>query len=54
MLIEGMSLTIVSRLLHKAITRIREKAITNEAEALGHAKVVGELFDLGGGNAAVR
>jgi len=46
MLITGMSLTIVSRLLHNAIARIREKAVSNQPEALLHARVVDELFDL--------
>ncbi len=47
MLITGMSLKIVSRLLHNAIARIREKAVSNQPEALLHARVVDELFDLG-------
>lgn len=47
MLITGMSLTIISRLLHTAVTRIREKAVSNHAEALLHARIVDELFDLG-------
>jgi glutamyl-tRNA reductase len=47
MLITGMSMTIISRLLHTAVTRIREKAVSNHAEALLHAKIVDELFDLG-------
>ena len=47
MLITGMSLTIVSRLLHSAIARIREKAVSNQPEALLHARIVDELFDLG-------
>ncbi len=42
-----MSLTIVSRLLHNAIAGIREKAVNNQPEALLHARVVDELFDLG-------
>ena len=47
MLIKGMSLKIVSRLLHTAVTRIREKAATDRAEAQLHARIVDELFDLG-------
>lgn len=47
MLVTGMSMTIVSRLLHSAVTRIREKAVSNHAEALLHAKIVDELFELG-------
>jgi glutamyl-tRNA reductase len=46
MLITGMSMTIVSKLLHNAITKIRDKAIVNRAEALTHAQVLDELFDL--------
>ena len=34
MLITGMSLTIISKLLHTAITSIRDKALVNRAEAL--------------------
>jgi len=45
-LITGMSLTIVSKLLHTAIVRIRDKAVENRAEALTHAKILDELFDL--------
>ena len=47
MLITGMSMTIVSRLLHSAIVRIREKALGSENEALVHARLVDELFELG-------
>jgi len=47
MLITGMSMTIVSRLLHSAIVRIREKSTSDHAEALVHARIVDELFDLG-------
>ncbi len=46
MLITGMSMTIVSKLLHSVIVKIREKATTNHAEALSHARVLDELFDL--------
>ena len=46
MLIAGMSLTIVSKLLHGAITKIRDKAVENRAEALTHARMLDELFDL--------
>jgi glutamyl-tRNA reductase len=46
MLITGMSLTIISRLLHSAIAKIREKALTNRAEALLQARILDELFDL--------
>jgi glutamyl-tRNA reductase len=46
MLITGMSLTIVSKLLHSAIVKIRDKAVENRAEALTHARMLDELFDL--------
>lgn len=46
MLITGMSLTIVSKLLHNAVTKIRDKALVNRAEALEHAQILDELFDL--------
>ncbi len=46
MLITGMSLTVISKLLHNAITKIRDKAVVNRAEALTHASVLNELFDL--------
>ena len=46
MLITGMSLTIISKLLHTAITQIRDKAIDNRAEALPHARILDELFEL--------
>ncbi|MDB5026656.1 MAG: hemA, partial [Candidatus Eremiobacteraeota bacterium] len=45
-LITGMSLTIVSKLLHSAIVRIRDKAVENRAEALTHARMLDELFEL--------
>jgi glutamyl-tRNA reductase len=47
MLITGMSLTIVSKLLHGAVTKIRDKAIVNGVEALTDAQLLTELFDLG-------
>ena len=46
-LIKGMSLTIVSKLLHSAMSRIREKALGDHVEALAHARVLRELFELG-------
>ncbi len=46
MLVTGMSLTVISRLLHTAITKIRDKAVSNRAEALTLAQIVDELFDL--------
>jgi glutamyl-tRNA reductase len=46
MLITGTSMTIVSKLLHTAITKIRDKASVNRAEALTHAQILDDLFDL--------
>lgn len=46
MLVTGASLTIVSKLLHGAVTKIRERASTNHAEALTYASLLDELFDL--------
>ncbi|GAC1415290.1 MAG: glutamyl-tRNA reductase [Candidatus Velthaea sp.] len=46
MLITGTSLTIISKLLHTAVTKIRDKAVENHAEALTHALILDELFDL--------
>jgi glutamyl-tRNA reductase len=45
-LITGMSLTIVSKLLHSAVVRIRDKAVENRAEAMTHARMLDELFEL--------
>ncbi len=46
MLITGMSLTIVSKLLHNAVTKIRDKALVDHDEALTVARVLQEIFDL--------
>ncbi|MGH7709085.1 MAG: glutamyl-tRNA reductase [Vulcanimicrobiaceae bacterium] len=46
MLITGASLTIISKLLHTVIVRIREKAVADRGEALTHARILEELFDL--------
>jgi hypothetical protein len=46
MLVTGMSLTVISRLLHTAITKIRDKAVANRSEALTLAQIIDELFDL--------
>ncbi|MHB8432725.1 MAG: glutamyl-tRNA reductase [Candidatus Tyrphobacter sp.] len=45
-LVTGMSMTIVSKLLHSAISNIREKATANDAEVLSHVRVLDELFEL--------
>ncbi|HEY8297880.1 MAG TPA: glutamyl-tRNA reductase [Candidatus Baltobacteraceae bacterium] len=46
MLVTGMSMTIISRLLHTVVTKIRDKAVTNHAEALTHVRILDELFEL--------
>lgn len=46
MLITGMSMTIVSKLLHNAIAKIRDTAASDVDEALSHAAVLHELFGL--------
>lgn len=46
MLITGMSMTIISKLLHTAVTKIRDKAVTNHSEAIEHVRLLDELFEL--------
>lgn len=46
MLVVGMSMTIVSKLLHSVILKIRNKATVDRAEALSNARVLDELFEL--------
>jgi glutamyl-tRNA reductase len=46
MLITGASLTIISKLLHSAVTKLRDRANSNHAEALTLAQILDELFDL--------
>ena len=46
MLITGASLTIISKLLHTVVTKLRERAGSDRREALGQAQVLEELFDL--------
>ncbi len=46
MLIAGMTMTIVSKLLHSVILKIREKARLGREEALSDARVLDELFEL--------
>jgi glutamyl-tRNA reductase len=46
MLIAGATMTIVSKLLHSVILKIRQKATMDRAEALSHARVLDELFEL--------
>jgi len=46
MLITGASLTVISKLLHNVVTKLRERATSNHAEALNLAMLLDELFDL--------
>jgi glutamyl-tRNA reductase len=46
MLIAGMTMTIVSKLLHSVILKIREKARLGREDALSDARVLDELFEL--------
>jgi len=46
MLVTGMSMTIISKLLHTVVTKMRERAAVNHPDALDHARVLGELFEL--------
>jgi glutamyl-tRNA reductase len=46
MLMTGASLTITSKLLHSVVTKMRERAGSNRAEALLFAQVLDELFEL--------
>jgi glutamyl-tRNA reductase len=46
MLITGMSMTIISKLLHTVVTKIRDKAITNHPQAIEHVRLLDELFEL--------
>ena len=39
-------MTIISKLLHTAVVKIRDKAIENHADAMTHALMLDELFDL--------
>ncbi len=46
MLITGASLSIISKLLHSVVTKLRERATSDHAEALALATLLDELFDL--------
>lgn len=46
LLIAGTTAAIVSKLLHSVIVKVREKATVDRAEALSHARVLDELFEL--------
>ena len=46
MLVTGTTMTIVSKLLHSAILKIREQAALDHAEALSSARVLDDLFEL--------
>jgi glutamyl-tRNA reductase len=46
MLITGMSMTIISKLLHTVVTKIRDKAVSNHSDAIEHVRLLDELFEL--------
>lgn len=46
LLVTGMSMKVVSKLLHSVVTKIREKATSDRDEALLHARILNELFEL--------
>ncbi|MGH7728651.1 MAG: glutamyl-tRNA reductase [Vulcanimicrobiaceae bacterium] len=46
MLVTGASLKIISRLLHSVVTKLRERAVSDRAEAIMLATLLDELFDL--------
>jgi glutamyl-tRNA reductase len=46
LLITGMTTTIVSKLLHSVILKIRATATIDHAQAISHARVLDELFEL--------
>lgn len=46
MLVTGASLTIISKLLHTVVTKLREKAAGEGSEAIVYAQLLQELFDL--------
>jgi glutamyl-tRNA reductase len=46
MLITGTSLTIISKLLHGVVTKVRERATSDRAHALSLAYMLSELFEL--------
>jgi glutamyl-tRNA reductase len=46
MLVTGASLTIISKLLHSVVTKLRDRATSNQAEAVTLAMQLDELFDL--------
>ena len=46
MLIAGMSLTVISRLLHSAFSKMRERASVDCVDAMVHSSIIEDLFDL--------
>ena len=46
MLITGATLTILSKLLHVPVTKIRDRALSNHAEAVTTAELLSDLFEL--------
>ena len=47
LLVTGVSMTIISKLLHTAFAKIHDETLHDEAEATRHARALDELFELG-------
>jgi glutamyl-tRNA reductase len=54
MLIAGMSMSVVSKLLHTPIAKIRQTAVSDRDEAFAQACAIAELFELRGDATAAR
>jgi glutamyl-tRNA reductase len=46
LLITGLTMTLVSKLLHSVILKVRERATSDRAQALSYAQVLDDLFEL--------
>jgi glutamyl-tRNA reductase len=46
LLVTGLTMTLVSKLLHSVILKVRERASSDQAQALSYARVLDDLFEL--------
>jgi len=46
LLVTGLTMTLVSKLLHSVILKVRERATSDRAQALSYARVLDDLFEL--------
>jgi glutamyl-tRNA reductase len=46
LLVTGLTMTLVSKLLHSVILKVRERATSDGAQALSYARVLDDLFEL--------